>query len=887
MAKSLYFFEEGDREDKRLLGGKGAGLCTMTQLGLRVPPGFVITTEVCKQYYKDGGKLPDELMEEAMAAMRKLEELTGKGFGDPKNPLLVSIRSGSMLSMPGMMDTILNLGLNDESVEGLAKLMRNERFAYDAYRRLIQMFGKIVLGIDAKKFEDAFEKQKEEVGAKLDTDLKAEDMKKIVGLFKQIVESETGEKFPSDPLKQLELAINAVFRSWNNKRAIEYRQYYKIPNDLGTAINVVAMVFGNMGLDSGTGVAFTRDPSTGERKLYGEFLFNAQGEDVVAGIRTPLEIEELKQQYPPLYRELLDIAEKLERHYHDMQDVEFTVEHGKLYMLQARAGKRTAQAAVKIAVGMAEEGLITREDAVLRVEPGQVEQLLHKQVDPKAKVNVIATGLNASPGAAIGKVIFDAERAKELKENGEKVILVRPETNPDDVGGIIASQGALTSRGGATSHASVVARGLGKPAVVGCEALKINLERKLFEVNGVTVKEGDIITINGSTGDVILGEVPLVEPKMSEEIKQLLAWADGFKRLQNWANADYPRDAKLARELGAQGVGLCRTEHMFFEEERLPIVRQAILGETKEERKEPLGKLLEIQKEDFKGILEAMDGLPVVIRLLDPPLHEFLPKYEDLLREVIVRRMSGEEPGELKATEDLLKRVGEMREANPMMGLRGCRLGLTYPDIYEMQVMAIFEAACELKREGCNPQPEIMIPLVGHVNELKVVREQLEQVAREVMTKRGVKVSYKFGTMIEVPRAALTADEIAEYAEFFSFGTNDLTQMTYAYSRDDAEGKFMFQYIEKGILEVDPFQTLDRKGVGKLMRIGVELGWGKRPNLEIGICGEHGGDPASIEFCHELGLNYVSCSPFRIPVARLAAAHAALKTGEAEKLRYL
>ena len=885
MAKNLYFFDEGDGKDKRLLGGKGAGLCTMTQLGLPVPPGFVITTEVCKRYYKDGGKLQDGLMDEAGAAVRKLEDLTGKDFGDPEKPLLVSIRSGSMLSMPGMMDTILNLGLNDETVEGLAKLTRNERFAYDAYRRFIQMLGKIVFGIDAKKFEDAFEKQKEEVVAKLDTDLKAEDMKKVVKRFKQIVESETGKKFPSDSLVQLELAINAVFRSWNNKRAIEYREYYKIPHDLGTAVNVVVMVFGNMGLDSGTGVAFTRDPSTGERKLYGEFLFNAQGEDVVAGVRTPLKISELEQRYPQLYNQLLDIAEKLERHYRDMQDVEFTVEQGELYMLQTRAGKRTAQAAVKIAVGMAEEGLITEQEAVLRVEPGQVEQLLHKQVDPKVKVNVIAKGLNASPGAAIGKVVFDAERAKELKD--DKVILVRPETNPDDVGGIIASQGVLTSRGGATSHASVVARGLGKPAVVGCEALKIDLEQKLFEVSGVTVKEGDIITINGSTGDVILGEVQLIEPKMSEELKQLLAWADGFKRLQNWANADYPRDAKLAREFGAQGVGLCRTEHMFFEEERLPIVRQAILGETKEERKEPLEKLLKIQKGDFKGILEAMDGLPVVIRLLDPPLHEFLPKYEELLEEVITLRTSGENPSKLKVAEELLKRVEEMREANPMMGLRGCRLGITHPDINEMQVRAIFEAACELKREGRNPRPEIMIPLVGHVNELKVVREQLERVAREVMTKNGVEVSYKFGTMIEVPRAALTADEIAEYAEFFSFGTNDLTQMTYAYSRDDAEGKFMFQYIEKGILEVDPFQTLDRKGVGKLMRIGVELGRKKRPSLEIGICGEHGGDPASIEFCHELGLNYVSCSPFRMLVARLAAAHAALKTGEAEKLRYL
>ena len=887
MAKNLYFYSEGDGKNKMLLGGKGAGLCTMTQLGLPVPPGFVITTEVCKRYYDADGKLPDGLMDDVKEAMRKLEKLTDKGFGDPKNPLLVSIRSGSMLSMPGMMDTVLNLGLNDETVKGLARLTGDERFASDAYRRFIQMYGKIVLGIDAKKFEDVFEKQKEEVGAKLDTELKTEDMKKIVDKFKQLVKKETGGDFPSNPLQQLRLAINAVFGSWNNKRAIEYRNYYKIPHDLGTAVNVITMVFGNMGTDSGTGVAFTRDPGTGERKLYGEFLFNAQGEDVVAGIRTPLKIEELKQKYPDLYKQLLDIAEKLERHYREMQDIEFTVERGKLYMLQTRSGKRTAQAAVRIAVEMVREGLITEQEAVLRVEPKQVEQLLHKQVDPKAKVKVIAKGLNASPGAAMGKVVFEAEKAKELWEAGEKVILVRPETNPDDVGGIIASQGVLTSRGGATSHASVVARGLGKPAVVGCESLKIDLEQKTFTVNGATVKEGDILTVNGTTGEVILGEVPLIEPEMSEWLKQLLTWADRFKRLQNWANADCPGDAKLARELGATGIGLCRTEHMFFEEGRLPLVRQMILGETMEERKKPLEKLLKFQREDFKGILGVMDGLPVVIRLLDPPLHEFLPKYEELLQEVIMRRMSGGKPEELRATEDLLKRAETMREANPMMGLRGCRLGLTHPDINEMQVRAIFEAACELKREGKNPRPEIMIPLVGHANELKTVREQLEKVAREVMAKRGVKVVYKFGTMIEVPRAALIADEIAEYAEFFSFGTNDLTQMTYAYSRDDAEGKFMFQYIDQGILEADPFQTLDRKGVGKLMRIAVELGRKKRRNLEIGVCGEHGGDPDSIEFCHELGLNYVSCSSFRIPVARLAAAHAALKSGEAEKLRYL
>ncbi|MDI6884124.1 MAG: pyruvate, phosphate dikinase [Hadesarchaea archaeon] len=886
VVKSIYFFDEGDGTNKRLLGGKGAGLCTMIQLGLPVPPGFVITTEVCKRYYEAGGKLPDGLVKEVEAAMRKLEKFTGKRFGDPKNPLLVSIRSGSMLSMPGMMDTILNLGLNDETVEGLVKLTNNERFAYDAYRRFIQMFGKIVLGIDAKKFEEVFEEQKRKSEAKVDTDLKAEDMEEVVNKFKKVVREETGREFPSDPREQLRLAIAAVFASWNNKRAREYREFYKIPHDLGTAVSVVTMIFGNMGADSGTGVAFTRDPVTGERKLYGEYLFNAQGEDVVAGIRTPLKITDLKEKYPKLYKQLLDIDEKLERHYRDMQDIEFTVERGKLFMLQTRAGKRTAQAAVKIAVDMVEEELITKEEALLRVEPTQVEQLLHKQVDQKAKVKVIGKGLNASPGAAIGKVVFDSERAKELGNKGEKVILVRPETSPDDVGGIIASQGVLTSRGGATSHAAVVTRGLGKPAVVGCEAIEIDLENRVFGANGIKVKEEDIITINGSTGDVILGAAPLIEPKITKELLKLLSWSDGIKKLQNWANADYPSDAKRARELGAQGIGLCRTEHMFFEEERLPLVHQMILGQTREERKRPLEKLLKIQRSDFKEILRMMDGLPVVIRLLDPPLHEFLPRYEALLEKVLMGRIGGSRPDELKAAEELLKRVEAMRESNPMMGLRGCRLGITHPDVIEMQVQAIFEAACELKREGRNPRPEIMIPLVGHANELKVVREQLERVAQEVMEKYGVKVQYKFGTMIEVPRAALTADEIAEYAEFFSFGTNDLTQMTYAFSRDDAEGKFLFQYIEQGILDADPFQTLDRKGVGKLMQIGVELGRGKRPDLEIGICGEHGGDPKSIEFCHELGLDYVSCSPFRLPVARIAAAHAALRA-KAERERYL
>jgi len=1290
MAKSLYFYDEGDGKNKRLLGGKGAGLCTMTQLGLPVPPGFVITTEVCKKYSELGGRLPDGLMDEVRQAVHKLEERTGKRFGDSSNPLLVSIRSGAMLSMPGMMDTILNLGLNDESVKGLAALTKNERFANDAYRRFIQMFGKIVLEVPGEKFDEIFENWKRKVGAKKDTELTAEHLGKIVEDFKGLLKK-VGKEFPSDPWKQLELAIAAVFRSWNNKRAIEYRNFYKIPHDLGTAVNVVTMVFGNMGEDSGTGVAFTRNPATGEKGLYGEFLFNAQGEDVVAGIRTPLKISELKQRWPEIYNQLLDIAGKLERYYRDMQDMEFTVERGKLYMLQTRTGKRTAQAAVKIAVDMADEGLIKREEAILRIEPAQLEQLLHKHVDPKAKVKVIAKGLNASPGAAVGKVVFDSERAKELGEKGEKVILVRPETNPDDVGGIIAAQGVLTSRGGMTcvggksiiltdegfmtaeaafrklergakfrilsydtkhntacwrrviaagrrispavrievsqtgradgntleitpdhkflvfsgrrlvkkpilevvkhsgfilavdkiphacdvfeagdlaylcgalssdgyirvdrrhgqvvftqkdtlekrpfinavqrayaeifektftgrakysksylrgrevegeavdfvsyrklpalvlsdlqrseewlleagegtlwkflagvvdgdgsfaksskriniyvgkprllrqivlaclrlgilpqvsknrniynvqivervnellsycyrlkgkvwrkryrsskyfpareiladcvdevnhegkirfyvegnrlisdevlrrrvlplaspplrselervlnssvrtmrlhvkedigeipvynfeveasneldknfvvftkrftpvlisnSHAAVVTRGLGKPAVVGCESIEMNEEKHEFRAEDVVVKEGDVITLNGTTGEVILGEAPLVEPKMSKELLNLLSWCDEIKRLENWANADYPRDAKRARELGAQGIGLCRTEHMFFESERLPIFREVILEEDPKRRKDLLERLKNFQKSDFKEILREMDGLPVVIRLLDPPLHEFLPRPEQLLEEVIMRRMGGKQE-ELRGAEQMLRRVEELREVNPMMGLRGCRLGLTHPDINEMQVRAIFEAACELKREGLNPRPEVMIPLVSHVNELKAVREQLERVAKEVMKQIGIEVPYKFGTMIEVPRAALTADEIAEYAEFFSFGTNDLTQMTFAFSRDDAERKFLFQYLEKKILPNDPFQTLDRSGVGKLMQMGVELGRKRRPNLEIGICGEHGGDPESIEFCHEIGLNYVSCSPFRIPVARLAAAQAALR----------
>jgi pyruvate,orthophosphate dikinase len=877
MKKWVYLFDEGDPSDRALLGGKGAGLAQMTQAGLPVPPGFTITTEACNAYYDNNKQFPEGMWEQVLEALKEVERRTGKKFGDVNNPLLVSVRSGAKFSMPGMMDTVLNLGLNDESAQGLIKLTQNERFVYDAYRRFIQMFGKIVLGIPGEIFDKAFDEYKEKVGAKFDTDLTAEHLKEIVSIFKDIVKRETGKDFPTEPIEQLRLAIGAVFSSWNNKRAIDYRNYNKIPHNLGTAVNIVTMVFGNMGFDSGTGVAFTRDPATGEKRFFGEFLFNAQGEDVVAGIRTPLKVEELKEKMPEIYSQLVDIAQRLERYYRDMQDIEFTVERGKLWMLQTRSGKRTAQAAVKVAVDMAEEGIISKEEAVLRVEPGQIDQLLHRQIDPSAKVKIIAKGLNASPGAATGKAVFDADKAKEWAANGEKVILVRPETNPDDVGGMLVSVGILTARGGATSHAAVVARGVGKPCVVGAESIKIDLEKRLFDVNGYTVKEGDVITINGTTGDIILGEVPLIEPDLTPELQKLLSWADSFKKLQNWANADYPRDAQKAKEYGAQGIGLCRTEHMFFEADRLPIVREMILARTVEERRKALDKLLPIQREDFKGILKTMDGLPVIIRLLDPPLHEFLPRYEELLAEVVELRVTGKDPKALAEKEEMLKRVEEMREANPMLGLRGCRLGLTRPEINEMQVRAIFEAACELKKEGYNPKPEVMIPLVGHVNELKTVREQLESVAKKVMEEQGITVDYKFGTMIEVPRAALTAGEIAEYAQFFSFGTNDLTQMTFGYSRDDAEGKFLFTYLEKGILPNDPFQTLDIKGVGRLMELAVKEGRATRPTLEVGICGEHGGDPDSIVFANDIGLNYVSCSPYRVPIARLAAAHAALR----------
>ncbi len=887
--KWVYMFEEGDATMRDLLGGKGAGLAEMVNIGLPVPPGFIITTEACLAYYEAGEKFPPGMWEQTLSALKVVEDRTGKRFGDPKDPLLLSVRSGSKFSMPGMMQTVLNLGLTDETIKGLIELTGNERFAYDAYRRLVQMFGHVVLEIEARRFESVLERVKEAEGYEVDTDLTTEDLRAITEEFKRIIEEEKGFPFPQDPYEQLRLATAAVFGSWNIKRAVDYREFHKIPHDLGTAANVVTMVFGNMGFDSGTGVAFTRDPASGEKGLYGEYLLSAQGEDVVAGIRTPKPISQLKEEMPQIYAQFAEICEGLERHYRDVQDVEFTVERGKLWMLQTRTGKRTARAAVKIAVDMVKEGIISKEEAIQRIEPSQIDLLLHPAFDDKAKIQAfeddrfLAKGLNASPGAAVGVAVFDADTAQEWGTAGRPVILIRPETNPDDVHGMLQAQGILTQRGGATSHAAVVARGLGKPCVAGCEAIRIDLEAKTFSVNEKVVREGDYISLDGGTGEVFMGQIPRVEPKWEKEkeLQTLLSWADEFRRLGVWANADYPRDAQRAREFGAQGIGLCRTEHMFFEEERRPIVVKMVLAEDEEERKALLDQLLPFQREDFEGLFEVMDGLPVIIRLIDPPMHEFLPPREELLEEVTRLRCTGQDPKRLAEKEKLLRVVESMWEVNPMLGLRGCRAGIMYPGLTEMQVRAILQAACRKAKEGIEVHPEVMIPLVGHVNELKVEREKLEKVAKDVMAEEGIEVDYKFGTMIEIPRAALTAGEIAKYAEFFSFGTNDLTQMTYGVSRDDAEGKFLLQYVERGILPENPFQVLDREGVGQLMRMTVERGRSTRPDLEIGICGEHGGDPSSIEFCHQLGLNYVSCSPFRLPIARLAAARAAL--GEVER----
>jgi pyruvate,orthophosphate dikinase len=874
--KWVYLFREGNAQMRDLLGGKGAGAAEMTRAGLPVPPGFTITTEACNAYYDNNGHFPDGMWEQALAALKEVEKETGKTFGGAENPLLVSVRSGAKFSMPGMMDTVLNLGLNPETLRGLIARTDNPRFGYDSWRRFVQMFGKIVLDIDATKFEHLLDEEKRKVGAKLDTDLTTEDLKRVAENFQKLVERETGRPFPTDPYEQLRLAIQAVFRSWNSPRAIAYRDFEKIPHDLGTAVNVQTMVFGNMGFDSGTGVAFTRNPNTGENVLYGEYLPNAQGEDVVAGIRTPHPISDMAKEWPAVYDEFKRYANLLERHYRDMQDLEFTVENGKLYMLQTRNGKRSAAAAVKIAVDMANEGLITRQEAVQRVAPTQVEALLHRMIDPSAKIHVIARGLNASPGAASGKAVFDADKAVEWVHGGEKVILVRPETSPDDVHGMIVAQGILTARGGATSHAAVVARSIGKPCVAGTETVRIDLEKRAFTADGVVVKEGDTISINGSTGEVIEGAVPMIEPELTPELQALLGWADEFRALEVWANADYPRDAQIAVKNGAQGIGLCRTEHMFFETNRLPIVQEMILARDEDVRNKALAQLLEFQREDFVGIFRAMGERPVVIRLLDPPLHEFLPSYEDLLVEVTEVRAKGEHSAQLDQREALLKEVAAMREANPMLGLRGCRLGIIFPGVNAMQMRAIMEAALQVQSEGVAVHPEIMVPLVGHVNELKLVREELVKVAEEVMREKGARIDYKIGTMIEVPRAALTADQIAREAEFFSFGTNDLTQTTFGISRDDAEGKFLLQYVQRKILPANPFQTLDTVGVGRLMQLATGEGRKARPSLEVGICGEHGGDPDSVAFCHRIGLNYVSCSPFRVPVARLAAAQAAL-----------
>ena len=875
--KRVWLFHEGNANMRNLLGGKGANLAEMTNLGLPVPPGLTITTETCMDYINHGNKMPTGLMDEVKEGLKKVEEEAGKKFGDAENPLLVSVRSGARLSMPGMMDTILNLGLNDSTVEGMIKLTGNPRFCYDSYRRFLTMFGSVAWEIDRQKFEDYMDEIKAKKGYKSDTDLTAEDWKSLIEPYKELIKRETGKEFPQDPYIQLEEAIEAVFRSWNIPRAVAYRNHYKIDHNYGTAVNVQTMVFGNMGDDCATGVSFTRNPSTGENKFYGEYLTNAQGEDVVAGIRTPKPIAELENEMPALYKQYVDIAKKLEKGYKDVQDMEFTIEKGKLYILQTRNGKRTAAASIRIAVEMAEEGIIDKERAIELVDPNQIYQVLLPGFDNAAKKTAkqIAKGLAASPGAAVGKVVFDTEEAAERGKNGEKVILVRIETCPDDIHGMIASQGVLTLRGGMTSHAAVVAKGMGKPCVAGCEDLKIDLKNEtLTAADGTIYHKDDIISLDGGTGEVMEGAVHLVPPTMDDNFKKLFEWVNEVKILGVRANADTPADVAKALELGAEGVGLCRTEHMFMAPERLPWVQKMIIAGTPEARKEALDHLLPMQYSDFYAMFKAMGEKPMTIRLLDPPLHEFLPNKGELIATVATKKALGQD---YKADEEMLHLVEAMSESNPMMGLRGCRLGLTYPEINEMQVRAIFYAACDLAKEGLKVKPEVMIPLVGHVNELKEARKVLERVAHEVMREKGIEIDYMIGTMIEIPRAALTADQIAKYAEFFSFGTNDLTQMTFGFSRDDAEGKFLHKYVENKILPANPFQTLDQEGVGQLMKIALDKALTVRPHLKRGICGEHGGDPASVKFCHRIGLNYVSCSPFRVPQARLAAAQAVIE----------
>jgi pyruvate, orthophosphate dikinase len=907
--KWVYFFGGGKAEGtgamKDVLGGKGAGLAEMTNLGIPVPPGFTVNTEVCNLYYRNRGKIPPDIGKAIAANLARLERATGKKFGNPNNPLLVSVRSGSRFSMPGMMDTILNLGLNDKTVEGLARKTGNERFAYDSYRRFIMMFSDIVLGIDREHFEEIFDAKKRERGVSTDIELTADDLKELCGRFKALVQEKMGKEFPQDPRVQLSMARDAVFRSWNNERAKYYRKAHNIPDNLGTAVNVQAMVFGNMGDDSATGVGFTRNPATGDKEFYGEYLLNAQGEDVVAGIRTPHPIRDMRKELPRVYSQLKGITDKLEKHYKDVQDFEFTVENNTLFMLQTRSGKRTAAAAVKIAVDMVKERLITKEEAIMRLEPQQIDQLLHPVIDPKARVEVVARGLPASPGAATGQVVFHADIAVEWASAGKAVILVRKETNPDDIHGMDMARGILTSKGGMTSHAAVVARQMGKTCVAGCDAIEVNEAAKQFIVKGRAVREGDFITLNGSTGEVMLGEVPLISPKMTGAFGVFMSWADEFRRLGVRANADTPRDATTARGFGAEGIGLCRTEHMFFAEDRIPIMREMILARTRDDRERALAKLLPMQREDFKGLFREMKGFPVTIRLLDPPLHEFLPRREELMVEVTKLELIHADRSIIEEKKRLLDRVEELHEFNPMLGLRGCRLGIMYPEISRMQSRAIFEAACEAAKEGIRVQPEVMVPLVSLVTEMKAQKDIIVEVAEETMKRYKTKLSYLVGTMIELPRAALTADEIAREAEFFSFGTNDLTQTAFGFSRDDA-GKFIQHYMNQSelcrkcganlskdlscpvcqvtydgrpanILDFDVFATLDQTGTGQLVEMGIKKGRASRPNLKVGICGEHGGDPRSVEFFHRAGLDYVSCSPYRVPIARLAAAQAAIR----------
>ncbi len=879
--KLIYFFGNGAAEGtgtmKDVLGGKGAGLAEMAKAGIPVPPGFTITTGVCNLYYDLGKRIPAGLDTEMRKYMKKVEAALGGSFkfGDANRPLLVSVRSGSKFSMPGMMDTVLNLGLNNRTLQGLIARTGNERFAWDAYRRFIQMFGNVVMGIEKDVFEKILHESKMKKKVRLDLDLDAADLKGLVDKYKAKIKQLTKHDFPQDPWEQLTMSRDAVFNSWNNPRAVTYRRLNNIPGNLGTAVNVQAMVFGNMGPASATGVGFTRNPSTGAKEFYGEYLTNAQGEDVVAGVRTPRPIVDLGKEMPQVYRQLRAITSRLEKHYRDVQDFEFTVQEGVLYMLQTRTGKRTAPAAVKIAVDMVKEGLITKEEAVLRVEPASLDQLLHPVIDPKAKIEVITRGLPASPGAASGKVVFTADEAVEQAKKGP-VILVRPETTPDDIHGMDAAKGIITARGGMTSHAAVVARGMGKPCVSGCESIAVDTKAGKLAVGTVTIKRGDYLTIDGGTGRVITGKVPTRDPEVSGDFGTLMKWADAVRTMGVRANADIPRDAEMARRFGAEGIGLCRTEHMFFAEDRLPIVQQMILATTTESREQALAKLLPMQRSDFKGLFVTMDGLPVTIRLLDPPLHEFLPKREALMVEIAVMKAKRTSASTMAKKEKLLHRVEELHELNPMLGHRGCRLGIVFPEITRMQARAIIEAACDVVRKGKKVVPEIMVPLVGIGKELTNQKELIVATAEEVMKKKGVTVEYSIGTMIELPRAVIIADEIAREAEFFSFGTNDLTQTTYGFSRDDA-GKFIKYYTDHGIMENDPFQVLDEEGVGYLVKLGVDKGRATRPKLKVGICGEHGGDPASVEFCHKTGLTYVSCSPYRVPIARLAAAQAGLK----------